>query len=275
MIAADVPAFSDFDRLWPVLAHPAAFPNAEGGPPEGMSLEFWMKVHLQRAPRELHGEQSMLVLDLFNIRQRHAVLRGAWVCMQSQPAVFQELASMPVEEIRMAMELFDTNRHAQTNAAFAEAPQRVKQLLRALRTVQNKVEGTPAWFASLRSRAFALWHAFGPFTVFPTYNPPELHNPWSLRALGLHAEYDWLQGFGMPTTMPTVVDRMKAVAKNPVACTQFFQTWRRAMWSVLHGWPMDSDAQINHNCLFGKIRAGMDRVENSRRLDLHLVLINL
>jgi len=73
----------------------------------------------------------------------------------------------------------------------------------------------------------------------------------------------------MPTTMPTVVDRMKAVAKNPVACTQFFQTWRRAMWSVLHGWPMDSDAQINHDCLFGKIRAGMDHVENSSRLALH------
>lgn len=211
----------------------------------------------------------MLVLDMFNVRQRHAAISQARFAMQADRATFAELATMPAEEIQLALELFNAKSHARTAKRTEEAPSNVRKLLKALSRVLSHIEGTPSYYKSLRSRGIALWHAFGPYTVFPIINPAELQNPWALKLLGFNVNYKNDDAFGAPINMPPVVDRWQAVARNPVACAQFFQAFRQATWEVLFGWRMGDEKQSNAKCLFGDIRAGCDRVENSKRCALH------
>jgi hypothetical protein len=104
--------------------------------------------------------------------------------------------------------------------------------------------------------------------VFPTINPSELHNPWALKLLGFDVQYAQ-DGFGAPEELPSVIDRWRAVAKNSVACAQFFQAYRQMFWEIAAGWPLHSKMQLNANTLFGVVMAGCDRVENSSRGALH------
>jgi len=48
----------------------------------------------------------MLVLDMFNVKQRHAAISQARFAMQASPQVFARLAKMPADEIELALKLF-------------------------------------------------------------------------------------------------------------------------------------------------------------------------
>eukprot|EP00878_Enallax_costatus_P013761 GHUV01014392.1.p1 GENE.GHUV01014392.1~~GHUV01014392.1.p1 ORF type:complete len:934 (+),score=171.54 GHUV01014392.1:683-3484(+) len=256
VLAADAPPCPDFDRHFWIFTHPGAFPNGQGTYPEGMSFEWWAQRHLQRWPRPLTGQQPTLVLDMFNVRQRHAILRSAHTVMNSNPTLFRELAEMPEEEIKVALELFCMKRKGHTYAQrLADAPARVAKLLRAIRTINVGVECTPSWYSGLRSRLIAHWHATGPLTVFPTFNCSELYSPACLELLGCKVTYDQ-QSFGMPHDMPSVFERWRLVAANPVACAQYFDVFMHAVWEVLFGWPIGSPRQVNPNCLFGEVQSG-------------------
>ncbi len=262
--------FPDMDKRWPALTHPSVFPYCEGTPPDNMSYDAWLRVILQRAPREQFAEQPTLVLDMFNVTQRHEVNIATKRVLLSNETQFREFADMSSEQVVMAVELFQSKSKGKAYAdALAQAPAVVQKFLRAMRQISAKVRATPAYYASLRSQAFALWHAVGPFTAFPTYNPSELHSPSALKVLGFEVHY--AGDFGAPTDLPLMVQRWRAVAANPVACAQFFNTYRGAVWSVLYGWPRDrtGQQQLDPQCPFGRIRAAVDRAENSGRGALH------
>ena len=65
--------------------------------------------------------------------------------------------------------------------------------------------------------------------------------------------------------MPTMVDRWKAVAANPVACAQFFDVYRSGVWSVFYGWERGKTGgkQDRPDCRFGKLRSIVERAECS------------
>lgn len=66
--------YSDYQGEWFLMVHPTAFPNGIGQcPPKGMALSVWCKYTLRRFPREQFGGNCHLVLDMFNVLQRHAV----------------------------------------------------------------------------------------------------------------------------------------------------------------------------------------------------------
>lgn len=65
--------FSDYRPEWFLLVHPSAFPNGVGCSPSNGELQRWCKTILQRYPRKQYGGNSHLVLDMFNILQRHKV----------------------------------------------------------------------------------------------------------------------------------------------------------------------------------------------------------
>ena len=48
----------------------------------------------------------MLVLDMFNVKQRHAAISQARFAMQASPQVFARLAEMPAVDIELALKLF-------------------------------------------------------------------------------------------------------------------------------------------------------------------------
>jgi hypothetical protein len=124
----------------------------------------------------------------------------------------------------------------------------------------------------LRSQAFAAWHAVGPYTCFPTYNPSELHNASAVQLLSFDVAYDMNSAaMGEPTDMPGMMNRWRAVAANPVACAHHFNVYRNAVWDVFYGWPRGDTGlhQAQGDCRFGRIRAIVDRAEHSSRGGLH------
>jgi hypothetical protein len=273
IVAADSKPFSEYDKRWPALAHPPMYPYGSGMPPAGMSYDAWLPVILQRAPREQYAQQPMFVLDMFNVTQRQQVNMAARHVLQANAALFEDFSRMTQEDLVLATTLFlNKQRGKSYSEAFVQAPMVVQKFVSTLRQVGGKVRGTPAWYSSIRSQSFASWHATGPFTCFPTYNPSELHNASALQLMGFDIAYNMTAaGMGEPTNMPTMVDRWRAVAANPVACAQHFNVYRNAVWNVLYGWPrgQTGQQQARVDCRFGRIRAIVDRAEHSSRGGLH------
>lgn len=149
--------FPDMDTRWPALTHPSAFPYGVGTPPPGMSYDAWLPVILQRAPRQQFAEQPMLVLDMFNITQRHEVNRAAKQVLYTNDRALEEFACLTVDELVLVVELFEKkHRGKDYTTALATAPLPVQKFLRALRQISNKVRGSPGYYSSARSQAFAL-----------------------------------------------------------------------------------------------------------------------
>jgi hypothetical protein len=271
IVAASADCFPDYDRRWPALTHPSVFPYGQGTPPAGTSYEAWLPIILQRAPREQHAQQPLFVLDMFDVLQRHQVNAGARQMMLANEPLLREFAQMTNTDLAAAAQLLSgKSRGAAWSKALNEAPMVVRKFVGAIKRLGGNVCGSPAYYASARSRAVALWHALGPFTAFPTYNPSELHSPAALKLLGFDVQYDD-NNKGVPTNLPSMVARWRAAAANPVACAQFFKVYRDAIWQVLYGWQRDTTVgcQQDKDCRFGNIRAIVDRAEHSSRGALH------
>jgi hypothetical protein len=272
-VTADSKAFSEYDKRWPALTHCGMFPYGPGTPPDGMSYDAWMPIILQRAPRQQFAQQPMFVLDMFNVTQRQQVNRAARSVFQANAALLEEFSRMTHDQLVLAALLFlNKQRGKAYSDTYVQAPMVVQRFVGTMRQIGGKVRGTPAWYSSLRSQAFAAWHAVGPYTCFPTYNPSELHNASAMQLLGFDVAYDMTSAaMGEPTDMPNMMDRWRAVAANPVACAQHFNVYRNAVWDVFYGWPR-GDTGGHHaqgDCRFGRIRAIVDRAEHSSRGGLH------
>lgn len=88
---------SDFDPSFFVKTHPMSFPHGAGAVPQGMSLETYAKVLVERMvgrPAAEGGEDVMLILSLFNVLQRHDALRRTKARMRGTPSDFRKLDGM-------------------------------------------------------------------------------------------------------------------------------------------------------------------------------------
>jgi hypothetical protein len=94
-----------------------------------------------------------------------------------------------------------------------------------------------------------------------------LHSPQALRALGF--DIQCAAPFGAPQGGPSLWEKYKAVARNPIACAQFFNVSVDAFYAVFLGMPRGELKQINPDAPFGKVRAYYHRDECSGRGALH------
>jgi hypothetical protein len=74
---------------------------------------------------------------------------------------------------------------------------------------------------------------------------------------------------GMPSERPHVQACLKIVAENPVACADVIHAYMRAFADIFLGWPMDSDRQVNPDCVFGVLLAAYLKYESSTRGGKH------
>jgi len=263
------PPHSDYLASWFVLTHPQAFPWGTGQKPPGVGRRRWIQYFLRRAPRAQHAH-PMLVLDMFDVLQRHEVnahTRNGIFATRGQLA---EFGRMTGDELEVAMNLFASNKRG---AAYAQdlnaASPQVRNAARALKSTGAKIEGTAAAAGTIRSKAIALWHAFGPFTAFNTFNPSEMYSRAVMEMSGVRYRCN-VPPFGAPEpAAPSVVERWRLVAANPVPCAEFFNTFMRTVHSVLYGWDVATGTQANPACVFGRIRAFYMRPECSGRAALH------
>jgi hypothetical protein len=216
----------------------------------------------------MDNKSHMMLLDTWDIIQRHAVNAAALVQFRVHPEEMADLGNITADELNAAYELFTTDAKGKAYADLLQhAPHQVARLLGWMHTVGVKVPGTPQAARMLRSEAIAGAHAFGTWTSFNTFNPSELHHPLVMRLAG-HA-FNISGPYGAPDVKLTMMDRWKAAARDPVACAQFYHIIMDAITTVLYGWPTGSPRQTNASCAFGPMSAFFHRAECSGRQALH------
>jgi hypothetical protein len=265
--------FSDYDWRWPLLVHAAYFPNGTGGAPKGMSLKTWIKYLLHRRPPK-QASNIMLVLHMFNVLQRHDSFTQAHFKLRGNPDVFEKVGMMTNDEIKAAGDLLGSGKRGKAYAkAMAEASPVVRVLVRSVHNVGKNIAGSPASFASLRSRVIALWHALGEPTTFCTFNPSELNHPAVMELTDHNYGFKHVEGFDYilepDDTRPNAIQRWHAVASDPVADALFFHSTMTAICSALYGWPLGNNRQNDPSCPFGQISAHYFRLETSGRGAIH------
>ena len=82
--------------------------------------------------------------------------------------------------------------------------------------------------------------------------------------------YKFAAGTGKPSSdRPSRINALKFVSSNPYAAYHFHQMHIEVFHAVILGWPLDSDKQLDPNCLMGVILARHGSMEESTRKGLH------
>lgn len=236
--------FSDYDKRWGPLVHVMAFPNGTGQCPEkGMSLETWFRHKLRRYPRRSNGQQVAFILDFFNIIQRHQVNTQVSIQMRLSPQLFRDLQTITDEEVILCARIAGSGMRGRNLAnALNSATPAVRALFKAFRSASSRVLGSPQSFASLRSKAMAGWYIFGEWSMALNINPSELNARVCFELAGTKYSMDEQ---GRPgSDAPTMADRWRIIAGNPVAVAEFFHLYLVAFSDAYLGWPEGAEFQV-------------------------------
>ena len=257
----------DYNPEWMLGAHPSTFPHNKGGCPPGMSEERWAQCLLQRYPARQYARNLGMIADCFNVIQRHSVNKNAWIQFQFRPDQQAAVTSLSQRDVQAVLDLISSNAFgANLTNGLNALPPGARILYNGVKAVGGRVLGTPQSFMSLRSKVMAGTSVFGAYTCHVNLNPSETSAKWTFELAGEKYEHD-IEGY--PSTRPHIVDCKRIIAANPVACADFLMAYLRGFVEVFCGWPMDSDHQVNPDCLFGLIRLMYLKYESSQRRGLH------
>jgi hypothetical protein len=259
----------DYDPRWFLNVHVASFPNGTGGPPEGMSLKQWLKVLLSRFPREQYGGNPYLVLDAFNILQRHEVNTSARVQQRLQPNDLEEIGNLTIRQYEAVLGLLARGARGSQHLSrlVQELPPGAGALVRSFKVAGGRVFGSPQSFASLRAKMMSLSFLLGPYTAFITLNPSELNADIVFDMAGRAYTFS---ADGTPgADRPAAADRYRIIASNPTLSAEFFTAFMRTFQVVFLGWPEGEPQQVDPHCYFGKITGSFFKYECTARGGLH------
>lgn len=135
-------------------------------------------------------------------------------------------------------------------------------VLRTLEHVAGHVSGSPTQRKYQRNEIRSLVIRDGEPTIFVTFSPVDIKNPICMYFCGYPIDV-----LSSRDALPSVQDRMRSVAANPVACAKFFDLTVRLF--IKHILKVDSD----EDGLFGPTKAYYGTVESQGRLTLHLHML--
>ena len=258
---------NDYDPMWLVYAHPSAFPHGVGKCPQGMSLEHWARCIILRHPRGQYACNLGLLVDMFNIIQRHNVNTHARVQLRLTPRLANTIGDLSSADLKLLLDIMSKPGGGIGNSSkWRKLSPSARTLLQGMKRASSRVAASPGAMLSLRSRVLAISSIFGPFTCMINLNPSELNLHWTFTLAGVPYTFD---AAGRPQGRPGQLDALRIVAANPVACAQSIQAYLSAFCDVFLGWPMESKRQSNPDCLFGVIKAAYLKFESSGRGGLH------
>jgi hypothetical protein len=217
-----------------------SFPNATGARPAGMSEEVWMRLMVNRFPRELMADT--LLFALFDVLQRHSTITQSSVYLRACPASARCIAELSSVQHHAVLVALRDGGGRVNSATFATFTPGQRQLVRAYKVSGGRVLGSPASFASARGKAASLWVALGAYTSFFTYNPSELHCEYASAHAGYPYGYD---GRGRPDgCRPNLWKRWQTMAQNPMACARFILEFIKVLTEVGFGCPADGSPPV-------------------------------
>jgi len=105
VLARDQSIVNDYNAGWVPGAHPSAFPYNKGGRPKGMSEKRWSQCVLRRYPVEQFAQNVPLIVDMFNILQRHTAYTSSHVHFKFRPRDAAVVAQMTPFDIQQVLDI--------------------------------------------------------------------------------------------------------------------------------------------------------------------------
>ena len=261
---------NEYAPEYPLLAYATRFNNGTGEKPEGMSMNEWTLLQLQRfAPSDDSlAQDATFILSEFNMRCRRDVNHSVGVQCSLTPDAIEEIGNQMTPQ-----QLAETVRIMAKGARGAEyaklvhtAPPVVQKMLRAARSITARTLGSAAEAHSLRSRQMGVWEWYGPPSISLTLNPAAISTPQFFRLVAVPYGFD---PDGAPNLLPPALERWRLVSGSPVSDAQVFLAFLEAFFRVFLGWPPGAPRQADPNCLFGRVESAFMKPETNQRGGLH------
>ena len=168
-------------------AHPTVFPWGVGGKPDGMSLEHWLRLLLNRYPRSQFAMDTGFQFDARDVMARHEVRRQASIQMTMTPDMVRAAQDLDEGQLQIAAEFVKYERRGpEWRAALAAAPPGVQAVVKSAETAGQRCLASAKHCARLRSQVVGDWHLTGPFTFAVNINPADLEHVLSLVCAGVN-----------------------------------------------------------------------------------------
>lgn len=199
---------------------------------------------------------------VFNILQRRQVLQSASAKVKGDSfnKIAHELVDVSVKDIEAV-----TGRVARGdyNTAYTANEKRVLTLMKEIKLVNRRVEGSNASRLAMQNeiRALMITHGFPSF--FITINPADIYNPLVKFLAGHDINIDQL----LPGEVPMYWDQSILIAQNPVVAAKFFNIYVKAFLKTLIGF--DVEKQNLQGGVLGVVKAHYGCVEAQGRGMLH------
>ena len=242
---------NDYNSSWFCLAFVSLFPfGVHGLAPPGMSVNHWGNLLLQRFPRQF-AQHNLFLYSLFDIQNRHAVNSNTTLRLKSLTHQEQQaLEGATNRDLQVVISAVQTKPSVRATQLDELTPTQ-QVILRNVSTVNGRIPGTSSELGRIRSRVNSAWVVFGAFTFALNINPSEISSPivFSLAGNPVASPKDPLDA----SNYPDYATRIRIIAKNPIACAQFYEIMIRAFGHAFLGFPEGSQTQIAGAGCFGPV----------------------
>ena len=208
-------AIKDFtDTEFWVSAYPYLFAFGTGSknseltdPKTSISLQRWIK-HLLLFHDRRFATSPQFLLHVFNVIQKKNVCLQTSLLLQQNTDI-DDISTISPDDLASAI----------SSLANKEIPQpRIQKLLRNVKSVGKKIQGSPYQRQTFRREIQSLMISLGLPAYFITINPADIHHPIVCFLAGENIKFDELT----PDQIPSARNRAKLARDNPVAAAQFF-----------------------------------------------------
>jgi hypothetical protein len=236
VLPKDQSIVNDYNAGWVPGAHPSAFPYNKGGRPKGMSEKKWSQCILRRYPVEQFAQNLPLIVDMFNILQRHTAYTSSHIHFKFRPRDATIVAQMTPFDIQQVLDIMQmkprpyginlSNRLAAigkigNNDGYFRflmdwliVGPAAKVLYHGITAARGRMLGTAESFRSLRSKVMGTFAVYGPYTMQMNLCPDENIAHWTFDLANKSYTFDIA---GNPVNRPHITQCRKIVAENPAA----------------------------------------------------------
>jgi hypothetical protein len=232
-----------------------------------MTADYWMKLILERYPREQNAQNVLLILDMLDISIRHAVNTQSQVQLQLSPSMLKQIGTLDAATLHDAITFIKSNNHGHHYYDNLHAlPQNAQTLVHAFSATSARIPCSPQSYGKLRSEMSCTRAVFGTWTSALTICPSELNTHCTYIMAGKQVKYD--ENFH-PTPTMSADERWAIVSGNPVACAQYMHMFTMAFAEIFLGWPLGARIQQTADCTFKKVDAFSYKAEDNSHGGIH------
>lgn len=232
--------YTDYD-LFPSL-YPSLFPYGIGGfehpnQPLRTSMKAAVEHMLNMNDTRFQTHQSFLFV-VFNILQRRAVSHSARLKMKQKDFTqfAEQLSTLSDDAIQRVADRYGKG---DTSSAYDEEEKLVLKLMREVKLINSKVQGTAAARLAMRNEIRGMIMQLGTPSFYITINPADIYSPILKFLAGEEIDLDNI----LPEAVPKFWDQAVLVAKNPCLTAKFFHLIMEAFFETIIGYNVKKDVR--------------------------------